>query len=297
MSIARSCRSTAGSQNAPCDHHTASAERRRLESPWAGLTSGSASACGWARLASAGTVAVKHCRHRGLHCCTAAPPPPRTPRCKALAGQGGSDRPGIAHYFDIEDDARVMLRWMLNTVPSSPTGPRCLSRGKPAAGRGQDGRWGSYATGRSKRVPCMPVIGPIAGSLIDMSKHVFLSFVEEDLELVRLFRGQAKNKNSALSFDDYSVQTPYNSLDAEYIKSQIRPRIRASSALICLIGTKTYRSSWVKWEIDYAAGQGRRLCGVRLHSGARNETTPNSLLNCRAAILNWDIEAIVKWIG
>jgi hypothetical protein len=36
-----------------------------------------------------------------------------------------------------------------------------------------------------------------------MFKHVFLSFVEEDLASVVLFRGQAKNKNSNLEFDDY----------------------------------------------------------------------------------------------
>lgn len=53
-----------------------------------------------------------------------------------------------------------------------------------------------------------------------MAKHVFLSFVEEDLELVRLFRGQAKNKNSDLEFDDYSerfhttVRTPSTSVVA-----------------------------------------------------------------------------------
>ena len=62
-----------------------------------------------------------------------------------------------------------------------------------------------------------------------MAKHAFPSFVEEDLSLVRLFRGQAKNKNSALSFDDYSAKVPLNSTNAEYIKSQIRPKISLPS--------------------------------------------------------------------
>src|SRR4051794_17527401 len=82
-----------------------------------------------------------------------------------------------------------------------------------------------------------------------MSRHVFLSFVEEDLTLVTLFRGQARNRNSALSFDDYSVKDPYNSTRADYIRSQIRPKISACSVLVCLVGAQTHRSSWVDWEI------------------------------------------------
>jgi hypothetical protein len=31
--------------------------------------------------------------------------------------QGGEENKEAAHYFDHEDDARVMLRRMLNTVP------------------------------------------------------------------------------------------------------------------------------------------------------------------------------------
>jgi len=131
-----------------------------------------------------------------------------------------------------------------------------------------------------------------------MAKHAFPSFVEEDLSLVRLFRGQAKNKNSALSFDDYSAKVPLNSTNAEYIKSQIRPKIRAASLLICLIGTTTYQSPWVAaWEIEYAASQGKRLGGVKLHSGAKGEQNPQVLIDNGATIMNWDIDVIVKWIG
>jgi hypothetical protein len=44
-----------------------------------------------------------------------------------------------------------------------------------------------------------------------VARRVFLSFVEEDLTSVNLFRGQAKNKNSDLEFSDYSVMDPYDS--------------------------------------------------------------------------------------
>ena len=106
------------------------------------------------------------------------------------------------------------------------------------------------------------------------ARHIFLSFAEEDLERVRLFRGQARNKNSALSFDDYSVKVPYNSTNAAYIKSRIIERIRASSVLVCLIGRQTHRSSWVDWEIS------KPTISARLSSASgsiRGEMTPPPL--------------------
>ncbi|MGY1740069.1 MULTISPECIES: TIR domain-containing protein [unclassified Blastococcus] len=129
-----------------------------------------------------------------------------------------------------------------------------------------------------------------------MTKHAFLSFVEEDLDRVRLFRGQAKNKKSDLDFDDYSVKVPYNSQNAEYIKSKITAKIRAASVTICLIGPQTSRSSWVKWEIEKAGALGKKIFGVRLY---RDKTcpTPSALTLVRAPVYGWDIDAIVKAIG
>ncbi len=129
-----------------------------------------------------------------------------------------------------------------------------------------------------------------------MTKHVFLSFVEEDLELVRLFRGQAKNKQSALSFGDYSVKVPYNSSSAPYIRSKITEKIRAASVTICLIGGHTASSSWVAWEVDRSAELGNKLIGVRLES-SKSHSVPSALTRHRAPILSWDIDGIVKAIG
>jgi hypothetical protein len=36
---------------------------------------------------------------------------------QVVGRQGGDETKEVAHYFDREDDARVMLRRMLNTVP------------------------------------------------------------------------------------------------------------------------------------------------------------------------------------
>jgi hypothetical protein len=131
---------------------------------------------------------------------------------------------------------------------------------------------------------------------MSMARHVFLSFVEEDLTLVTLFRGQARNRNSALSFDDYSVKDPYNSTRAEYIRSQITPKIRACSVLVCLVGAQTYSSSWVDWEIRAAAALGKKVVGVRL-SSTRTDPLPAALRDVGAAVCGWDVDSIVRLIG
>ena len=130
-----------------------------------------------------------------------------------------------------------------------------------------------------------------------MAKHVFLSFVVEDLDLVKMFRGQAKNKNSDLAFDDYSVTTPFNSTDADYIRGQITQKITNASTTICLIGTATAKSQWVKWEIEKSDSLGKRLLGVRLHSDLRKDIPPPALLAAGVRVVNWNIDDIVKFIN
>lgn len=130
-----------------------------------------------------------------------------------------------------------------------------------------------------------------------MTKHVFLSFVVEDQDLVTLFRGQAKNKKGDLSFDDYSVKEPINSVNAPYIRQRITEKIRACSVTICLIGHTTATSSWVDWEIRTSKELGKKVFGVRLHSDPMKDKTPKALADIGGKVLNWDIDKIVAEIG
>ena len=75
-----------------------------------------------------------------------------------------------------------------------------------------------------------------------MAKHVFLAFVEEDLDLVWMFRGHATNKKTDLEFGDYSVKVPYSSADAANIRTKSREKIGLASVTICLIGATTHKS-------------------------------------------------------
>lgn len=129
-----------------------------------------------------------------------------------------------------------------------------------------------------------------------MAKHVFLSFVEEDLTMVNLFRGQAKNKNSNLVFDDYSVKVPYNSVNAAYIRTRIKEKIRSASVTICLMGTTTQKSDWVDWELETSYDLGNSVFGVKLYPLLVCPTPP-AIARHGGEVLGWDIEAIVREIG
>lgn len=122
--------------------------------------------------------------------------------------------------------------------------------------------------------------------------RTFLSFVAEDLAMVNLFRGQARNRTSDLEFADYSVKDPYNSVNAGYIKSQIRPKISGSSLTMCLYGPSTYTSDWVNWELQTAVGLGKPIMGVRLYNDGRINYCPAALQD--RPCIGWDINQIVQ---
>ncbi len=125
-----------------------------------------------------------------------------------------------------------------------------------------------------------------------MAIRAFLSFVEEDLNLVNLFRGQAKNEELDLEFDDYSIKDPFNSNNADYIARGIANQIKYSSLTICLYGPNTYKSDWVIWELKKTLEMGKPIMGVSLYNDGRTKYYPAPLEEHPR--LAWNIEAIVK---
>lgn len=102
----------------------------------------------------------------------------------------------------------------------------------------------------------------LAEAKADVSRHVFISFDHEDLAEVNLLRGQAKNDKVDLQFDDYSVKEPYDSVNADYIKRQIRERIDRCSVTMVYLTDKTASSKWVNWEIEESIKRGKGVIGV-----------------------------------
>jgi len=117
--------------------------------------------------------------------------------------------------------------------------------------------------------------------------NVFISFVEEDLTDVNMLRGQAKNENSNIEFNDWSLKKPFDSDDAEYIKRGIRERIRQCSVTVVYISDKTVDSKWVDWEIRETIALGKGL--VAMHKGDRPPSRlPKAITDNRVPVVPWN---------
>lgn len=126
-------------------------------------------------------------------------------------------------------------------------------------------------------------------------RRVFISFRGGDINLVNLFRAQAKVKNSDLDFIDFSLQVPFRSENAEYIRRGIRARIENSSVTIVLIGETTYKSEWVDWEIRESLKLGKSVIAANLKDDPSLKT-PESLTEHGIKPLPWDQKKISQAI-
>ncbi len=125
-----------------------------------------------------------------------------------------------------------------------------------------------------------------------MAIRAFLSFVSEDLNLVNLFRGQAKNERFDLEFDDYSIKEPFDSRNADYIGRGITEQIKLATLTVCLYGPTTYTSPWVEWELNKTVALGKPIMGVWLYDDGRIKFYPAPLEKWPR--VPWDIQNIVQ---
>lgn len=122
--------------------------------------------------------------------------------------------------------------------------------------------------------------------------RAFLSFVEEDLNVVNLFRGQTKSENLDLEFADYSIKEPFDSRNAAYVARCITDQLRLASLTVCLYGPTTYSSKWVDWELRKSVELGKPIMGVCLYGEGRVHYYPAPLEG--KPRVNWNVRDIVR---
>src|SRR5258707_14078053 len=96
-------------------------------------------------------------------------------------------------------------------------------------------------------------------------KNVFLSFAYEDIAEVNLLRGQARNENSDIEFNDWSVREPFDSSRSDYIRQRIGERISQCSVTVVYVSDDAAGSKWVGWEIEESIRRGKHVIAV--HKG------------------------------
>ena len=126
-------------------------------------------------------------------------------------------------------------------------------------------------------------------------RNVFISFSSDDLNEVNLLRGQAKNENSNIEFNDWSLKEPFDSEKADYIRRGIRERIRQCSVTVVYVSDKTAGSKWVNWEIRESLTMGKGV--VAMHKGdTAPKRLPRAITDNHIRIVPWNQQQLAKAI-
>ncbi|SHN92626.1 hypothetical protein BHECKSOX_1151 [Bathymodiolus heckerae thiotrophic gill symbiont] len=113
-----------------------------------------------------------------------------------------------------------------------------------------------------------------------MAKKIFISYdYDNDKNYKNLLKAWDANGTFDFNFDDHSADISINSTDAAVIKRAISAKINNATYFLCIVGTKTHNSSWVKWEIEKAVELNKKIVAVKTSS---TNTTPNALLGVGA---------------
>ncbi|HID28972.1 MAG TPA: TIR domain-containing protein [Desulfobacterales bacterium] len=125
--------------------------------------------------------------------------------------------------------------------------------------------------------------------------NVFISFASDDLGDVNMLRAQAKNDNSDIEFNDWSLKEPFDSKKADYIKRGIRERIRQCSVTIVYVSDKTADSKWVDWEIRESIAMGKGV--VAMHKGdSAPARLPKAVIEYKVPVVSWNQKELAKAI-
>ncbi len=125
-------------------------------------------------------------------------------------------------------------------------------------------------------------------------RNVFISFAHEDVQQVNLLRGQAKNENSHIEFNDWSLSEPFDSEKSEYVKAGIRERINSSSVTLVYVSENTPASKWVDWEVRESARLGKGV--VAVYSGSVPPDLPQALKELGVSPIPWTQAGLAKAI-
>lgn len=100
-------------------------------------------------------------------------------------------------------------------------------------------------------------------------------------------RQHARAKNPAFEFLDYSIKEPFESA----WKTNARDRIARTRGTIVLIGSGTYRSDAVLWEVAETARQGHPIFGIQIN---RDRTYPVPAGVPSSRVIRWNFDAIAS---
>ncbi len=126
-------------------------------------------------------------------------------------------------------------------------------------------------------------------------KKVFVSYdYDNDRHYKNLLLAWDSNKLFDFSIHDHSADVSINSTNAAAIKSVLSRYINEATYFLVIVGAKTNKCAWVKWEIEKAVELKKRIVAVKTD---RENISPDELLGVGASwAMAFTYDAIVKAI-
>ncbi len=128
-----------------------------------------------------------------------------------------------------------------------------------------------------------------------MPWDIFLSYEDEDIGTVEVFREHLFQEDVDLVLHEYPIKEPFDSMVAKDEKSQITEILEKVSVTVVLIGRTTYADKWVDWEVRKSANLGKGLLGVRLHSDL-DHIVPRALKDYKVEVIDPNARSVAEAI-
>lgn len=127
-------------------------------------------------------------------------------------------------------------------------------------------------------------------------KKVFISYnYDNDKHYKNLLLAWDANKLFDFSIKDHSADVSINSTNAAAIKSVISRYINEATYFLVIVGSKTHKSDWVKWEIGKALELGKKIVVVKTD---RENTSPAELFGIGASwAMSFTYQSIIDAIN
>lgn len=126
-------------------------------------------------------------------------------------------------------------------------------------------------------------------------KKVFVSYdYDNDKHYKNLLLAWDANRLFDFSIHDHSADVSINSTNANAIKSVLSRYINQATYFLVIVGAKTHKSEWVKWEIKKAVELNKRIVAVKTN---RENVSPAELFGVGASwAMSFSYNAITKAI-
>lgn len=123
-----------------------------------------------------------------------------------------------------------------------------------------------------------------------MKKNIFLSYSLSDRDTVEQFKAQLLKQEEEWEFLEHPI---LESTEQEW-KQLVLDKIKSSHMVVCLFGFSTWESEAVKWEVETAIANEKKVLLVKLKPTVF--MIPNYIAENNIKIIEDDIQEVTKQI-